>query len=362
MDVPQEIFFVIGSHCIIKDRLSLLSTCKIAHKASKLSYPRKHLWNVSLTEKQINIVDMLLSSSEENKALITPSGWGKTLVTLSYLFSLPQTDKNIFIVVEKSMINYWINEIQKTFPSALRKNPKDSRILLYYSTDHNHYKYFLKNTVKGKIILTNNLVFYRMTIETNKMMNLISPCFLFETSHIVYDTLPNGHENPRELINYLYLISKDNISKRWKRILVEEHAQLPLSNYRNISCYRGLSMYTNEETMEKANMVLMHNEICKQSSKRKILIVTRASGNLEGLRRSFVHQCFQESDYFNEIHRFNSYQGENNYTLVMNWWIGLTGYGIFPNTCIVLNIHKEKIKDRIIQSRNPYKTIDFYCI
>lgn len=180
---PSEILYYISSFLNGRERRNYLLTCKTIHSAV--------LFHKS--DKRINVGDYRLSS-DQNEALRkinecgdsfiifnAPPSLGKTLISL--LFLLNKKGKHV-INVPPSLVDNWLHDIEKFFPSLYHtKAPEKSSILVYSAHNKAHRSYLTSyhRAEHIKIVLAANSIYHKIRDLTSFDWKI------FDEAHSNYD-------------------------------------------------------------------------------------------------------------------------------------------------------------------------------
>lgn len=346
---PSEIFFEIGSFSLGRDRWSLLKTCQNAYKARLYTYPENSLYTLKLTKEQMDLIFRLKASNDLIKILSASSGFGKTLIALAYLISFDFIHHIVIIAIHEEMFDYWINEIRKTYPQYLR--------LVHCIRKSNNYIKSLKEVKSGILLIDYSLYHHRLyRIEKILSSNI---------SLIVYDVEIYGIL-PQEIIPTLYL----TCSNEWCTPTVEakplEMARIPSFDENRYRIPHGDYLLYEIQMLFFQRISLWIQE--KKNKPKKVLILLPPSLEemVEDIVRIFSFPIIDIAlhSVYGSIVKFNEYKGEEFYLLVLRQTILLSGYGIFPEACIIPNhpFSQSRLFERILQERNPYKVIDIITL
>lgn len=352
--LPSEIFFEIASHCLGKDRWPLFKTCRNAYSARLYSYPENLLHTIELTEQQMDALSRLKLCREHEKSLVAPPGFGKTLIALSYLFSSGFLNGFIAIVVQETMIDYWIHLMKKSYPHYLE-------LLFCLRESYEAYNLLKKRTEKiGIILMTYPILF---CCEENDLFYPLRKEFLaLDIQFIIYDG-----ENPllfsKIKVPSLYLTCSSELDTT--TIKVKEAQKIP--EYDEFLCRLPQGNYLISE-IQIMFLYTVSCQIKNDNKAKKILILLPYSMNnmVDDVVELFSYYTTDVAirSFHDSIERFNNYQEEHPYVLILSQRILLSGYGIFPDTCIIPNhpSNRDYMLNRILQERNPHKIVDFFIL
>lgn len=137
--LPSEIFYQIGKFLVPRDSFSFSLTCKRIYDSLGFYDEGLKLASYNLSLEQKETLENLKKKAHKPILLLkAPPSMGKTILTLSFLLWEGQLN---LIIVPPSLIENWVQEIQKTLPLFFSENPLESKTLIYHSSYSKHRSY-----------------------------------------------------------------------------------------------------------------------------------------------------------------------------------------------------------------------------
>lgn len=325
--LPSEILFSISQFLHGKDKRSYLLTCKAIH-SSVFFYKcdkRVTIGDYHISYTQIEAIEKLEKCGDGFIVLDAPPSIGKTLISLLFL----QKKEGIhMIIVPPSLIDSWLNDIMKFFPSLYNeKEPEKSSILVYNSYHKIHRSYIESSDADHydnlKIILTSTTMHSRIF----KFIRINIDWEIYDEAHM--GDWWKGHKNYHK---QLLLSANKVLLTQYRRYIIQLSSTI---HEISLSCSivkdhvpLVREIYTEKKLDEVLNnMCKEHNHIIVFFSSMKNYSIPNINGNI------FIHKQSNAEI----LDKFYNYNGK---AVLLTTYKKLgTGHNLKGDVCVFSDAH-----------------------
>lgn len=167
LDIPIDVWQVIGGFLESDDLFAMAATCKRAYKAfsrpilrKKISFPLKEPYRLTMDQREA--IKAMESVNFPVKLLSSSVGSGKSISSIAY--GLRNNFTRIYIVTPPNLIQMWWDTVVKFF---------DLEPAVFHSTNKKYHRNASKQQYDNKIIITSYLLFKTITLLDNEDSLLI---------------------------------------------------------------------------------------------------------------------------------------------------------------------------------------------
>lgn len=168
-DLPSEIIYSISTFLRGRDLKAYLLSASSIHKA--ISFHRMDrrtiLGDYRISSSQERVLRDLKRCHQDLVIFKAPPSLGKTLITLLFLLEREGTH---LIIVPPSLIDSWLSDVKKFFPSLYSaKEPERSAVLVFTARNKKHRNFFSSSSSFNsvRIVLVASSLYSKMRVESS---------------------------------------------------------------------------------------------------------------------------------------------------------------------------------------------------